>query len=87
LYAGCKLLTVVAITCVIFAGTRALGGEPTSHSRMIKRQTIARSVVCMKKRMSDDRRTSFNEARKACNGQDNKESDGPLLASATPPKP
>jgi hypothetical protein len=81
-----RLISLVALTCVIFAGTQALGGEPTSHARMIKRQAIARSVVCMKKRMSDDRRTSFNEARKACNG-DNKESDGPLLASATPPKP
>jgi hypothetical protein len=82
-----RLLTVFALTGVIFAGAPALGGESTNHSRMIKRQAIARSATCMKKRMSDDRRTSFNEARKACNGQDNKESDGPLLASATPPKP
>jgi hypothetical protein len=81
-----RLLTAVAITCVIFAGTRALGGESTNQSRVIKRQAIARSAACMRKRMSADRSTSFNEARKACNGQNNKESDGALLASATPPK-
>lgn len=86
-----RLVTAIALTGVIFAGTRALGDESASRSRGIKRQAIASLVVCMRKRMSYDRSASYNEAKKTCKDQIANQSDnaptGSLVASAPPPKP
>jgi hypothetical protein len=86
-----RLVAVIALAGVIFAGTRALGDESASQSRMSKRHTIVQVFDCMKKRMSHDKGTSYNEARKTCKDQVAKQGDntssGALVASATPPKP
>ena len=86
-----RLLTAIALTGVIFAGTRALGDESTSQSRVVKRHAIASLLVCMRKRMSYDKGASYNEARRTCKdqiaSQSDKASSGSLVASATAPKP
>lgn len=86
-----RLVTVIALCAMIFAGTPALGDESASQSRMSRRHGIAQLVVCMKKRMSNDKGTSYNEARTTCKDQIARQSDntssGTLVASATPPKP
>jgi hypothetical protein len=86
-----RLITAIAMTGVIFASTRALGDESATQPRMGKRHAIAQLVVCMKRRMSHDKGASYNEARKTCKDQIDRQSDnapsGSLVASATPPKP
>jgi len=84
-----RLVTFVALTGVIFAGQRGLG-EAASQPRMSKHHAVAQLADCMKKRMSDDKGASYNEARKTCRDQIAKQRDkasGSLVASATPPKP
>jgi hypothetical protein len=86
-----RLATVIALASVIFAGTPALGDESASQSRMSRRHTIVQLVVCMKKRMSYDKGSSYNEAKKTCKDQiannGDGSSSGALVASATPSKP
>src|ERR1700693_2550756 len=86
-----RVATVIALTRVIFAWAPALVGDATSQSTRSKRQMIAQMVGCMRKRMSADRNRSYNDARKACQDQMNKQSDslasGALVASDTPAKP
>jgi hypothetical protein len=86
-----RVAAVIALTGVIFACAPALAGDSTSQSTMSKRQMIAQMVGCMRKRMSADRHSSYNDARKACQDQINKPSDnlasGALVASDTPAKP
>jgi hypothetical protein len=82
---------VIALAGVIFAGTAALGDESASQSRTSRHHAIAQLVVCMKKRMSDDKGISFIDARKTCKDQianhGDSTSSGTLVASATAPKP
>jgi hypothetical protein len=84
-------VAVVVVAGMMFVGTRALGDESASQSRISKRHTVVQVVDCMKKRMSHDQGTSYNEARKTCKDQIAKQSDntpsGALVASATPLKP
>jgi hypothetical protein len=86
-----RLVTAISITGLIFAGTQARAVDPASPSKSSKHQMVVQIVGCMKKRMSADRSSSFNEAMKACREQINKESDnlppGALVASDTPAKP
>ncbi len=81
-----RLVTAIALIGVVFAGMPALGGEPEGQSRMNRHHTIAQLIVCMKKRMSDDKGSSYNAARTACKGQigmqSGKDSSGSLVASA-----
>jgi hypothetical protein len=57
---------------------------------MSKRQMLAQIVGCMKKRMSANKNSSYNEAMKACKDQVKKEADnlpsGALVVSDTPAK-
>jgi|HubBroStandDraft_4_1064222.scaffolds.fasta_scaffold278823_1 hypothetical protein len=86
-----RAATVIALAGMILAYTTALGDESASQSRMSRRHTIAQLVVCMKKRMSDDKGISFIEARNTCKDQIANRGDstpsGTLVASATAPKP
>jgi pectin methylesterase-like acyl-CoA thioesterase len=85
------VVPVIALTGVIFVGTQAHAVDSTSQSTMNKRQMIVQMVGCMRKRMSANKSSSYNEAMKACKDQINKESDdlpsGALVASDTPAKP
>ncbi|HWY93537.1 MAG TPA: hypothetical protein VNX69_00020 [Steroidobacteraceae bacterium] len=85
-----RVVMVVALAGVIF-GAQALAVDSTSQPTMSKRQMIAQMVGCMRKRMSANKNTSYNDAMKACKDQINKQSDsfpsGALVASGTPAKP
>ena len=85
-----RLVTVIALSGVVFASTRALAGDTPSQSPVSKRQTLAQVVGCMKKRMSANKNSSYNEAMKACKEQIRKENDnspgGTLVASDTASK-
>jgi hypothetical protein len=86
-----RVVTVIALSGVIFLDSQALAVDDPSQSKMSKRQMIAQVISCMKKRMSADRSTSYNEAMKACKDQVNRENDtlaaGTLVASDHPAKP
>jgi hypothetical protein len=84
-------VTVIALTGMIFVRTQALAVDSTSQPTMSKRQMIAQLVGCMRKRMSADKGSSYNDAKKACKDKINKQSDdlssGALVASDIPTKP
>ena len=86
-----RLVTIIALTGVIFVDTSAHAVDSTSQSTMSKRQMIVRMVDCMKKRMSADKSRPYNEAMRVCKDQIDKESDalpsGALVASDTQAKP
>ena len=85
-----RVVPIIALTGVMFAGAQAHAVDSTSQSTTSKRQMIVQIVDCMKKRMSADKSRSYNEAMKVCKDQINKESDdlssGALVASDTPAK-
>jgi hypothetical protein len=85
-----RVVTMIALSGVVFVGTRALAVDSTSQPTMSKRQMVAQIVGCMKKRMSANKNSSYNEAMKACKDQIKKGSDnlpsGALVASDTPAK-
>jgi hypothetical protein len=80
-----RIMMVIALSGAIVIGTRALAADSTGQPAMSKRQLLAQVVECMKKRMSANKNSSYNEAMKACKEQINKESDnlssGALVAS------
>jgi hypothetical protein len=80
-----RIMMIIALSGAIAIGTRALAADSTSQPAMSKRQLLAQVVECMKKRMSANKNSSYNEAMKACKEQINKESDnlssGALVAS------
>jgi hypothetical protein len=86
-----RVVTMIALSGVVFVGTRALAVDSISQPTMSKRQLVAQIVGCMKKRMSANKNSSYNEAMKACKDQIKKGSDhlpsGALVASDTPAKP
>jgi hypothetical protein len=86
-----RLVKVIALTGVIFAGTPALADDSTSPPTMSKRQMIVQMLGCMRKRMSANKNGSYNDAMKACKDQISKQSDnlpsGALVASDPPAKP
>jgi hypothetical protein len=83
-----RIVTVIALGGAVLVGTRALAADPVNQSTMSKRQMFAHIVDCMKKRMSANKGSSYNEAMKACKEQISKASGslppGPLVASDTP---
>ena len=85
-----RVVTMIALSGVVFVGTRALAVDSISQPTMSKRQMVAQIVDCMKKRMSANKNSSYNEAMKACKDQIKKGSDnlpsGALVASEAPAK-
>jgi len=86
-----RVVAVIALSGVICVGTRALAVDSIiSQSTMSKRQMVALIIGCMKKRMSANKNSSYNEAMRACKDQIKKETDnlpsGALVASDTPAK-
>ncbi|MHB8475725.1 MAG: hypothetical protein ACYDBZ_05495 [Steroidobacteraceae bacterium] len=85
-----RVMPIIALSGVMFAGAQAHAVDSTSQSTLSKRQMIVQMVDCMKKRMSADKSRSYNEAMKTCKDRINKESDdlssGALVASDTPAK-
>ncbi len=85
-----RIVTVIAVSGVILVGTKALAADAVNQSTMSKRQMFAQIVDCMKKRMSANKNSSYNEAMKACKDQISQASgnlpSGALVASDTPAK-
>jgi hypothetical protein len=86
-----RIVTVIAVSGVILVGTKALAADSVNQPPMSKRQMLAQIVDCMKKRMSANKNSSYNEAMKACKDQINQGGgsmpSGALVASDTPAKP
>ena len=86
-----RVVTAIALTGVICVGAQALAVDSTSQPTMSKRQMIVQIAGCMRKRMSDNKSSSYSDAMKACKDQMNKQSgtlpSGALVASDTPEKP
>lgn len=84
-------VTLISLAGLIFIAAQARAVDSTSQPTMSKRQMIVQMVGCMKKRMSANKSSSYNEAMKACKDQINKQSDnlpsGALVASDAPAKP
>jgi hypothetical protein len=72
-----RVVTVIALTGVICVGTQALTVGSTSPPTMSKRQMIVQTADCMRKRMSADKSSSYNDAMKTCKDQINKQSNNP----------
>jgi hypothetical protein len=86
-----RVVTVIALTSVIFLGTQALAVDSARQPTMSKHQMIAQMLGCMRKRMSADKNSSYHDSMKACKTQINKQSDTlpsvPPAASDTLGKP
>jgi hypothetical protein len=84
-------MTGIALVGVIVVCPWAIGAEPTGQPKSSQHQIIVQVVGCMRKRMSANKSSSYNEAKKVCKDQIDKESgslpSGALVASATPAKP
>ena len=85
------VLSIIAMTCVMLVGARALAADSVTQSTMSKRQLIAQMVGCVRKQMSARKTISYNEAMKVCRDQVNNQSDSSaartLVASHTLAKP
>ena len=83
-----RTMAVVALSGAMVMGARALAADPVNQSTVSKRQMYAQVIDCMKKRMSANKNSSYNEAMKACKVQIKERSNSPagaLVASDTPP--
>src|SRR5579863_2133090 len=82
-----RVVMVIALTGAIFVGAQAPAVDSTGQPTMSKRQMIAQIAGCMRKRMSANKNSSYNDAMKACKDQIYKQSDslpsGALVASDT----
>ena len=81
---------MLAMASVAFAGTQARA-DAVRLSTMTNHQMMVKTVGCMRKRMSIDRRVSYNEALRTCKAQINNRNDhsspaqSPASASTTNP--
>jgi hypothetical protein len=79
-----RLTLILATACAIVATSPAFASDWKGQPLAVKRQMVAQVIACMKKRMSDDRLISYNQASKACRetveGQLEKSTGGPLVA-------
>jgi hypothetical protein len=80
-----RVVTAIALIGVVFVGTRSLAADSVNRPTMSKRQMVAQIIGCMKKRMSANKNSSYNEAMRACKDQIKRDNDdlpsGPLVAS------
>jgi hypothetical protein len=62
-------LPVAIIVAASLAGTLAMSADWKHQSYSARRQAVGQIFDCMKKRMSDDRSISYNQAAKVCKRQ------------------
>ena len=78
-----RLTLILATTSAVAAVSPAFASDWKAQPPAVKRQMIS----CMKKRMSNDRLISYNQAAKFCRetveGQLEKSTSGPLVAADT----
>lgn len=86
-----RVVTIMALAGATLVGTQALASDFTDQPTVSKRQMIAQMVDCMRKRMSANKSSSYNEAKKTCKDQGKKDSGtlpaGAMVASDTAAKP
>jgi hypothetical protein len=80
-------LPIALIVAASLAGTHAMSADWNHQSYSARRQTAGQIIDCMKKRMSDDRSISYNQAAKVCKRQVLAQREGsssaPLVAADT----
>ncbi len=80
-----RLTLILATASTVAAASTALASDWKSQPLAVKRQMVTQMVSCMKKRMAGDRQVSYNQAAKECResveGQLEKSTAGPLVAS------
>jgi hypothetical protein len=82
-----RLTLILATAGAVLAASHALASDWKAQPLAVKRQMVSQVIACMKKRMSNDRLMSYNQASKACRetveGQLEKSTAGPLVAADT----
>jgi hypothetical protein len=80
-----RLTLILATVSTAAAASPAFASDWKSQPLAVKRQMVTQIVSCMKKRMAGDRMVSYNQAAKECRetveGQLEKSTTGPLVAS------
>jgi len=80
-----RLPLFLAIAGAVAATSPAFASDWKAQPLAVKKQMVSQVVSCMKKRMSNDRLVSYNQASKECRetveGQLEKSTSGPLVAS------
>lgn len=83
-----RMVTAIAMGGLLLVAAQAVAVD-TGQPALTRHQMLTQVIGCMKKRMSANRTTSYNEAAKVCKEQ-LKQSDSssvPLVAADTPAKP
>jgi len=82
-----RLPLFLAIAGAVAATSPAFASDWKAQPLAVKKQMVSQVVSCMKKRMSNDRLVSYNQASKECRetveGQLEKSTSGPLVAVDT----
>jgi hypothetical protein len=82
-----RLTVILATTSAVAAVSPAFASDWKAQPPAVKRQMISQMISCMKKRMSNDRQISYNQAAKFCRetveSQLEKSTSGPLVAADT----
>ena len=82
-----RLTLILAMTSAVAAVSPAVASDWKAQPPSVKRQMVSQMISCMKKRMSNDRLISYNQAAKSCRetveGQLEKSTSGPLVAADT----
>ena len=85
-----RLTMALGVASTILAAAQAPANDWKDQPLAVKRQLVTEVIGCMKKRMSSDRRVSYNQAYKACREQvetrSEKPTEGPLVAADSPAK-
>jgi hypothetical protein len=84
-----RVPVVIATVGALLAGTQASAVDWKTQSRATQRQAVSMVLVCMRKRMSNDRLISYNEAAKVCKQEVARQFDsapsGALVAADSKP--
>ena len=82
-----RLDLILVAAGTMFAASHAFASDWKAQPLAAKRQMVSQVISCMKRRMSGDRLISYNQASKECResveGQLEKSTSGPLVASVT----
>jgi len=80
-----RVTLILATAGAVLAASQTFASDWKGQPLAVKRQMASQVISCMKKRMSSDRLISYNEASKICRetveGQLEKNTSGPLVAS------
>jgi hypothetical protein len=81
------LTLILTVAGTVAATSQVFASDWKAQPLAVKRQMLSQVISCMKKRMTTDRQISYNQASKECRetveGQLEKSTAGPLVASDT----